>query len=139
MCPVLAPFSPPLPGPVGAQFVMHSRGLCRFAHVELLGPEDVCISYDLGPGQRLLPAAALEVGAGRLVEQRVASAEGVADVRKWLVITGGRLLTPPPTVQLVTNLTNLTTSARVQQSQVGDLLSPPIVQLVTNLKTSARG
>lgn len=71
-------------------------GMPRFAHVDISGPEDVCLVTELGIGGQLRGEDALEVAVSRVIEQRIASAEGLGLVRKWLTIIGMPSLPAPP-------------------------------------------
>lgn len=57
-----------------------------FCHVQDLDALTVSLEVRAAAGQRLRPAAAAPLGVARLLESRVAQAEGAPDVRHWLKV-----------------------------------------------------
>ena len=61
---------------------------CRYAHVQLLEPENACLAFHLHQGSRAPAPASVLPRLSRVLEERVAVAEGVQDVRHWLQLIG---------------------------------------------------
>ena len=57
-----------------------------FCHVQELDGPTLSLEMRLGAGQRLRPSVAAPVGVARLLERRIAEAEGAPDVRHWLQV-----------------------------------------------------
>ena len=60
----------------------------RFAHVQDMDKAATTLVFSFSMGLRLQSKAALGLAVSRLIEERVGLAEGMADVRKWLLIIG---------------------------------------------------
>jgi hypothetical protein len=60
----------------------------RFAHVQDLDSGATCLSFTMGMGLQLQSQDAMCVAMSRLIEERIGKAEGVENVRKWLLIIG---------------------------------------------------
>ena len=60
--------------------------VCRFAHVQDMARGATTLVFTFYPGMRLQSKAAMGVAISRLIEERVGLAEGMDDVRKWLII-----------------------------------------------------
>lgn len=58
----------------------------RFAHIQDMDTGSTTLVFSLFTGIRLQSEAAMGLAISRLIEERVGLAEGMADVRKWLLI-----------------------------------------------------
>uniref|UniRef100_A0A1D1ZXM2 Cupin-like domain-containing protein n=1 Tax=Auxenochlorella protothecoides TaxID=3075 RepID=A0A1D1ZXM2_AUXPR len=56
-----------------------------FAHVEMLAPEDLMLTLELGQGARGLTPGAAAVHLSRALEERICEAESPKAVREWLL------------------------------------------------------
>ena len=65
---------------------------CRFAHIQDMVRGSTTLVFTFYPGMRLQSRAAMGVAISRLIEERVGLAEGMEDVRKWLIIISAALL-----------------------------------------------
>ena len=68
----------------------HSHG-CRFAHIQDMDRGSTTLVFTFYNGMRLQSRAAMGVAISRLIEERVGLAEGMEDVRKWLIIISAPL------------------------------------------------
>ena len=66
----------------------------RFAHVQDMDQATTTFVFTFSMGLRLQSQAALGLAVSRLIEERVGLAEGMADVRKRLLIIGKPLIAP---------------------------------------------
>ena len=66
----------------------------RFAHIQDMDKGATTLVFTFSMGLRLQSKAALGLAVSRLIEERVGLAEGMADVRKWLLIIGKPLIAP---------------------------------------------
>ena len=64
----------------------------RFAHIQDMDTAATTLVFTFSVGLRLQSKAALGLAVSRLIEERVGLAEGMADVRKWLLIIGKPLM-----------------------------------------------
>ena len=65
-----------------------------FAHIQDMDTATTTLVFTFSMGLRLQSQAALGLAVSRLIEERVGLAEGMADVRKWLLIIGKPLIAP---------------------------------------------
>lgn len=70
----------------------HAR---RFAHMQDLDVGTTSLVFELGQGMRLQSREAMWLAISRLIEERVAQLQGVADLRHWLLLIG-QASQPPP-------------------------------------------
>ena len=69
----------------------------RFAHVQDMDAGATSLSFRLGIGMRLLGPGAAAAAAARRLEERIGASEGIASIRRWLLIIGaGAAETQPP-------------------------------------------
>ena len=66
----------------------------RFAHIQDMDNAATTLVFTFSMGLRLQSKAALGLAVSWLIEERVGLAEGMADVRKWLLIIGKPLIAP---------------------------------------------
>ena len=64
----------------------------RFAHVQDMDAGATSLSFRLGVGMRLPGLGEAAAAAARRLEERVGAAEGIANIRRWLLIIGAQVL-----------------------------------------------
>ena len=63
---------------------------CRFAHVQDMDAGATSLAFRLGVGRRLPGPGEAAAAAARRLEERIGAAEGIANIRRWLLIIGAR-------------------------------------------------
>lgn len=68
------------------------RRWCRFAHVQDMDAGATSLAFRLGVGTRLPGPGEAAAAAARRLEERIGAAEGIANIRRWLLIIGAEVL-----------------------------------------------
>ena len=69
--------------------------LDRWVHQQLMGPENVALSFTLGLGYQLRPPPAITLRVSRVVEELLGDLQGPGMIRHWLTLLGESLAHPP--------------------------------------------
>ena len=64
----------------------------RFAHVHDMDAGATSLAFHLGVGLRLPGPGEAAAAAARRLEERIGAAEGIANIRRWLLIIGAEVL-----------------------------------------------